>query len=154
MKLNRQDIKGDIDANRLEHGDEVMLDFEKLRKIAASDDPVVPVAVQDVDTKEVLIVAYANEQALKHTLETKEATFWSTSRQVLWIKGKTSGDVLKIIEVRVNCEQNSLLYLVKMVGQGSCHTKKTNGRTRFGCYYRRINDAGCLEMLNQGEYRE
>ncbi|NLE65764.1 MAG: phosphoribosyl-AMP cyclohydrolase [Elusimicrobia bacterium] len=122
------------------------MDFEKLRKIAASAEPVVPVIVQDAATKEVIILAYANEKALRHTLGTGLATFWSTSRNELWIKGKTSGDELQIVDVRVNCEQNSLLYLVKLKGQGSCHTKDASGKTRSGCYYRRIN-GGDLEMV-------
>jgi phosphoribosyl-AMP cyclohydrolase len=71
-------------------------------------------------------------------LDTGIATFWSTSRNELWIKGKTSGDELKIEEVRVNCEQNSLVYIVRMVGKGSCHVKDEAGKTRFGCYYRQV----------------
>jgi phosphoribosyl-AMP cyclohydrolase len=136
--MNRKDFKGQVDHKTLEEGGQVFVDFEKLRKVAQSPDPVVPVIVQDAASKEVLILAYANEKALRHTLETGLATFWSTSRNELWIKGKTSGDELKIVEVRVNCEQNSLLYLVTMVGKGSCHVKDAQGKTRFGCYYRRI----------------
>lgn len=130
----------------IEHGSTVMLDFEKLRKIAQCQDPVLPVIVQDVVTKEVLILAYANEAALKHTIESGLATFWSTSRNELWIKGKTSGDELNIVDIRVNCDQNSLLYLVKMAGKGSCHAKDKNGQTYFGCYYRRIVN-GRLELV-------
>lgn len=138
--MNRKNYKEEITSDLLENGEEVLLDFEKLKKVAASADPVLPVAVQDVDTKELVIVAYANEQALAHTIKTGNATFWSTSRQELWEKGLTSGDVLKMVDIRVNCEQNSLLYLVRMVGKGSCHTKKADGKTRFGCYYRSIKD--------------
>jgi phosphoribosyl-AMP cyclohydrolase len=90
------------------------------------------------------VVAYANQQALEKTLETGIATFWSTSRNELWIKGATSGDMLKIDEVRVNCEQNSLLYLVRMMGGGVCHTKDAEGKTRPTCYYRVIK-GGKLE---------
>ncbi len=144
--MNRKDCTTAPDHKTLENGSAVLLDFEKLRKIAACEDPVLPVIVQDAATKEVLILAYANEQALRHTLESGLATFWSTSRNELWIKGKTSGDELKIVEVRVNCDQNSLLYLVNMVGRGSCHVKDEKGQTRFGCYYRRIKD-GRLENI-------
>jgi phosphoribosyl-AMP cyclohydrolase len=86
------------------------------------------------------VVAYANQKALDHTLKTGTATFWSTSRNELWIKGATSGDTLKIVDVRVNCEQNSLLYLVRMVGGGVCHTKNSDGHTRKTCYYRSLKD--------------
>ena len=144
--MNRKDRKEEIPSKFLENGSEILIDFEKLRKVAQSPDPVVPVIVQDAKTKEVLILAYANEKALRHTLESGLATFWSTSRNELWIKGKTSGDELKIVEVRVNCEQNSLLYLVQMVGRGSCHVKDAVGKTRFGCYYRRIK-GGKLESV-------
>ena len=90
---------------------------------------------------EVLIVAYANEDALDATLQRGEAVFYSTSRNEIWHKGATSGDTLAIVEVRVNCEQNSLLYRVRPNGQGACHTKGPDGTARAGCYYRSITDA-------------
>jgi phosphoribosyl-AMP cyclohydrolase len=144
--MNRKDFKDQVTHDVLENQSGIIIDFEKLRKVAESPDPVVPVVVQDAVTKEVLILAYANEKALRYTLESGIATFWSTSRNELWIKGKTSGDELHIVEVRVNCEQNSLLYLVNMKGKGSCHVKDASGQTRFGCYYRRIKD-GKLEFV-------
>src|SRR5580658_9197947 len=110
----------------LEEGSALQLDFTKLQKIAKSGSAVVPVVVQDADSHEVLVVAYANETALAATLKTGLVTFWSTSRNELWVKGATSGDTLQIVDVRVNCEQNSLLYLVRMVG-GVCHTKDAQG---------------------------
>lgn len=144
--MNRKNYKTPLTLEQLENGVDIALDFEKLRKVAQCPDPVVPVVVQDAQTKEVLILAYANEAALAHTLQSGLATFWSTSRNELWIKGKTSGDELSIREVRINCEQNSLLYLVSMKGKGSCHVKDAAGQTRFGCYYRRIRDAR-LELV-------
>jgi len=144
--MDRKHYKGEVTHKILEDDKVILIDFEKLRKVAQSPDPVVPVVVQDAVTKEVLILAYANDKALGHTLETGIATFWSTSRNELWVKGKTSGDELHIVEVRVNCEQNSLLYLVKMKGKGSCHVKDASGQTRFGCYYRRIKGSG-LEFI-------
>ena len=137
---------GTVDHQHLEEGHELLLDFHKLRKVADSPEPVLPVAVQHAETKEVMIVAYANEIALKYTLEHGVAAFWSTSRNELWVKGATSGDTLEIVEVRVNCEQNSLLYIVKPLGVGACHTKDENGKTRMSCYYRRITN-GQLESV-------
>lgn len=134
------------DTKPLEEGSVLTMDFNKLKKVAAGT-PVVPVCVQDADTLEVLIVAYANDAALTHTLESGIATFWSTSRHELWIKGATSGDTLKIVEVRVNCEQNSLLYRVRPQGKGACHTKWPDGRTRASCYYRRIEN-GALTFVS------
>ncbi len=118
-----------------------MFDFTKLHKVSAKLDPnnpVIPVVVQDADTLEVLIVAYANKQALEHSYKTGNATFWSTSRNELWEKGKTSGNTLKLKEVRVNCDQNSLLYLVSPAAGGACHVKDTNGEAIRTCYYRKV----------------
>ena len=133
-------------VTELEEGVQLTIDFAKLQKVGQAGAAVVPVVVQDADSKEVLIVAYANEQALQHTLAHGIATFWSTSRNELWIKGATSGDTLAMVEVRVNCEQNSLLYLVRPQGAGACHTKDAHGRSRASCYYRRIRD-GMLEPI-------
>jgi phosphoribosyl-AMP cyclohydrolase len=126
--------------NELEEGSALQLDFSKLQKVGRSKAPVLPVVVQDAESRDVLVLAYANQEALEHTLKTGVATFWSTSRNELWIKGATSGDTLKIVDVRVNCEQNSLLYLVQMVGGGVCHTKDAEGHTRKTCYYRSLKD--------------
>jgi len=130
----------------LEEGSELQLDFSKLQKIAKTGLPVLPVVVQDADSHEVLLVAYSNQEALKRSLESGVAAFWSTSRNELWLKGATSGDTLELIDVRVNCEQNSLLYLVRRVGGGVCHTRDVEGKTRKTCYYRSLKD-GKLSFL-------
>ena len=134
-------------ANSLEEGAQLTIDFSKVQQIGASGAAVVPVAVQDADSQEVLIIAYANEAALQHTLAHGVATFWSTSRNELWVKGATSGDMLHVVEVRTNCEQNSLLYIVRPLGAGACHTKNAQGQARPSCYYRRIRD-GALEFVD------
>ncbi len=127
-------------SKEIEEGSVFNFDFTKLRKVIAQcESDVVPVVAQDADTKEVLIVAYANALALETALKEGMATFWSTSRNELWIKGKTSGDYLKLVEVRVNCEQNSLLYLVRPAGKGACHTKCGCGMPRRTCYYRSLD---------------
>ena len=128
------------DNRELEEGTQLLLDFEKLQQVAACGQELLPVAVQDAETKEVLLVAYANRAAFEYSLENRVATFWSTSRNELWTKGATSGDFLDLEEVRVNCEQNSLLYLVRRRRAGACHTKDGDGKTRPGCYYRRVVD--------------
>ena len=129
-----------MEHHELEEGDTLALDFTKLKKVVACDEDLVPAVAQDVDSGEVLIVGYANELALQTTLEERMATFWSTSRNELWIKGKTSGDFLELVEVCVNCEQNSLLYRVRPKGKGACHTKGSGGVARTGCYYRVLRD--------------
>jgi phosphoribosyl-AMP cyclohydrolase len=125
-------------SEELEQGTQALLDFRKLKKVAQVKSDVVPVVVQDVDSKEVLILAYANRIALKHSLENGTAAFWSTSRNKLWVKGLESGNSLELIEVRVNCEQNSLLYLVRRRQGGACHVKKNDGSYQTSCYYRRM----------------
>ena len=131
----------------LEEGQALTLDFGKLRKIASGKEDVIPAVAQDAATGEVLIVGYVHQLALQTALKEKKATFWSTSRNELWVKGLTSGDFLELLEVRVNCEQNSILYRVKPAGQGACHTKGPNGRARAGCYYRRLKSDGTLEFV-------
>ena len=130
---------------QLEEGSQLSLDFTKLRKIASGREDVIPAVAQDAATGEVLILGYVNQLALGTALRERKAVFWSTSRNELWIKGLTSGDFLELVEARVNCEQNSVLYRVRPAGQGACHTKGADGRSRSGCYYRRIRPDGTLE---------
>lgn len=136
-----------MEHHEIEEGNRLNLDFTKLKKVASCDQDLVPAVAQDVESGEVLIVGYANELALQTTLKENMATFWSTSRNELWIKGKTSGDYLEIVEVCVNCEQNSLLYRVKPRGKGACHTKNENGTPRSGCYYRVIKNTDELKFI-------
>ena len=120
--------------NDLEEGAALTLDFAKLDSTTG----VIPCAVQDADTREVILIAYVNEAALHRAIETRSAVFWSTSRNELWEKGKTSGETFDLVEVRVNCEQNSLLYVVRPRRGGICHTKNAAGEPR-NCYYRRVD---------------
>lgn len=126
-------------TNPIEEGSELKLDFTKLNAAIRDCPGVIPVAVQDIDTQELLVVAYVNEIALKEAIKRRTAVFWSTSRNELWIKGETSGNTFDLIEIRVNCEQNSLLYRVRPRGSGMCHTRNQEGESRSGCYYRRLD---------------
>jgi phosphoribosyl-AMP cyclohydrolase len=110
---------------------------------------LIPVVTQDAQTKEVLILAFANRTAFDETLKSGYATYWSRSRNELWKKGLTSGDLLQVEDIRINCEQNSLLYLVKPLGKGACHAKRSNGNPHTGCYYRRITKDGQLEFVEE-----
>ena len=123
----------------LESGSTLRLDFEKSAEVARIGG-VVPCAVQDVDTGEVVLVAYVNAEALERAVETRSAVFWSTSRNELWKKGKTSGHTFELVEVRVNCEQNCVLYRVRPRRGGICHTKNRAGEAR-NCFYRRLDFA-------------
>ena len=116
---------------------DLSLDFDKLSKVAEVPG-VLPCAVQNADTGEVILVAYVNQKALDRSLETRSAVFWSTSRHELWEKGRTSGETFELVEVRVNCEQNSLLYRVRPRRSGICHTKNAAGEPR-NCFYRTLD---------------
>jgi phosphoribosyl-AMP cyclohydrolase len=136
-------------STELEEGHDLRIDFSKIDRIAGSH--VIPCAVQDVLTDEVILVAYVNELALQRSLETRLAVFWSTSRNELWEKGATSGETFELLEVRVNCEQNSLVYRVRPTRGGICHTRNADGLPR-NCYYRRLNfDTGELEHLDDDD---
>ena len=115
-----------------EYTNELMLRFGN------DNQQLIPVVTQDFTTKEVLILAFANKEAYEETVKSGYATYYSRSRKELWKKGLTSGDMLKINEIRINCEQNSLLYMVTPMGKGACHAKKDNGLPYKSCYYRRI----------------
>ena len=82
---------------------------------------LLPTVVQDSTTKEVLMVAWMNEESFHKTLETKETWFWSRSRQELWYKGGTSGNVQHVVDMKLDCDGDTLLVLVKAEGP-ACHT--------------------------------
>ena len=92
------------------------LDFKKGGEL-------IPVVVQDAKTREVLMMAYANRQAVEHTLNTGKGTYWSRSRNELWVKGETSGHTQKVVSVSADCDYDTLLYVVEQTGP-ACHTGK------------------------------
>ena len=96
---------------------------------------LVPAVVQDARTLEVLMLAYMNEEALRLTLESGEAWFWSRSRGELWHKGETSGNVQRVREIRYDCDCDALLVLVEPAGP-ACHTGNRS------CFYRKLDFTG------------
>ena len=130
----------------IEETDELMLDFEKIAKI----DPVnkvIPVAVQNLDTKEVILIAYINEEALRESILQRKVILWSTSRNKLWFKGAESGNTFTLHHIFVNCEQNSLVFQATPDKGGICHTSH-NGVPN-NCYYRELDmETGKLINLN------
>ena len=133
--------------SELEEGNSLAIDFGKLESVVANGQALLPTVVQEVESGEVLLVGYVNKVALEATFKTKKATFWSSSRNELWVKGKSSGNFLIVDEIRINCEQNSLLYRVRMGGEGACHTQDAEGGYRFGCFYRKIHKNQFLTHL-------
>ncbi|MEN2985229.1 MAG: phosphoribosyl-AMP cyclohydrolase [Thermodesulfovibrionaceae bacterium] len=97
------------------------------------EDGLIPAVVQEVDTKEVLMVAYMDKEALKKTLQTGYTHFWSRSRKKYWMKGETSGNIQEVRAIYYDCDEDTLLILVKQHGFGACHT---GNRT---CFYRSID---------------
>ena len=131
----------------IEETNELMLDFDKLGKIDPAN-RVIPVAVQNLDTKEVILIAYVNEQALKESIKQRKVILWSTSRNKLWFKGAESGNTFTLHHIFVNCEQNSLVFQATPDKGGICHTSH-NGVPN-NCYYRELDmETGKLINLNE-----
>jgi len=125
-----------------EHTTALLLDF------GADGRSLLPVVTQDARTRDVLILAFVNREAFDETRRSGFATYWSRSRNELWKKGLTSGDLLEVEEIRVNCEQNSLVFLVTPKGKGACHAKQPDGSPYKSCYYRRLRPDGTLEGVD------
>lgn len=104
------------------------VDFNKM-------DGLVPVIAQDSKTNEILMVAYANKEALNLTLSTGYAHYYSRSRKKIWKKGTSSGHTQKISEIRIDCDQDSLVYKIKQKG-GACHTGY------YSCFFRVLDKNG------------
>ncbi|MCK5200684.1 MAG: phosphoribosyl-AMP cyclohydrolase [Spirochaetales bacterium] len=104
------------------------VDFKKM-------DGLVPVIAQDSETNEILMVAYANKEALNLTLSTGYAHYYSRSRKNIWKKGGMSGHTQKILEIRIDCDRDSLIYKVKQKG-GACHTGY------YSCFFRILDKNG------------
>jgi phosphoribosyl-AMP cyclohydrolase len=100
-------------------------------KLKFDEKGLIPVIVQDSESKEVLMLAYMNEETLKLTLKTGEAHYWSRERKRIWKKGETSGNVQKICEVLVDCDGDALLIKVEQTG-GACHEGYKS------CFFRNI----------------
>ena len=119
--------KNVVNMNELEEGSSLSLQFDKRGGL-------LPVVVQDVNTLEILMLGYANQEAFQKTLDVGMATFYSTSRQKLWTKGETSGDYLKMANIKVDCDQDAIVYQVIPQGKGACHTG------RASCFYRQLEN--------------
>jgi phosphoribosyl-AMP cyclohydrolase len=104
------------------------LDFKKTGGL-------IPAIVQDADTGDVLMMAYMNPEAWEVTQSTRKATFWSRSRQELWVKGLTSGNIQHVKEIYIDCDNDTVLLKVKQVGGAACHTGYKS------CFFRRVEGA-------------
>ncbi|SCX75713.1 bifunctional phosphoribosyl-AMP cyclohydrolase/phosphoribosyl-ATP diphosphatase HisIE [Alkaliphilus peptidifermentans] len=95
--------------------------MEKIKELKFDKAGLIPAVIQDIDTMQVLMMAYMNEASLLKTIETKETWFWSRSRQELWNKGATSGNIQKVISIDYDCDGDTLLIKVRQKGN-ACHT--------------------------------
>lgn len=105
--------------------------FEQLRW---NEQGLVPVVAQEISTGRVLTVAWMNQEALKLTMEKKEAVYWSRSRGKLWRKGEDSGHVQRVLEIRLDCDADALLLRVEQAGGIACHTG------RESCFFRKLEN--------------
>jgi phosphoribosyl-AMP cyclohydrolase len=105
-------------------------------EVAWNADGLVPAVAQDAASGEVLMMAWMSRESLARTVATGEATYWSRSRGALWRKGETSGHLQKVVEVRLDCDGDTVLLRVESAGGVACHT----GRRR--CFFRLLEGAG------------
>jgi phosphoribosyl-AMP cyclohydrolase len=113
----------------------ILLDFDK-------QDGLVPVVVQDAEDGAVLMLGYMNDAALRATIETGRATYWSRSRQSLWVKGETSGNVQVVEDLLVDCDLDTIVLKVRQRGGVACHEGYRS------CFFRRISADG-LEIIDE-----
>lgn len=110
-------------------------------------DGLIAAIAQDHETKEILMLAWMNEEAFQKTLQTGEAHYWSRSRGELWHKGATSGSVQTVQEIRIDCDQDAVILMVDQAGTGACHTGRTS------CFYRQIekdtSESGTLRFCKK-----
>ena len=107
-----------------------------IESVAWNADGLVPAVAQDAASGEVLMLAWMNRESLRRTVDTGEAVYWSRSRKSLWKKGETSGQVQRVLEVRIDCDADAVLLRVESVKGIACHT----GRRR--CFFNRLEGAG------------
>lgn len=117
--------------------------MEILNQLKFDSNGLIPAIAQDADTGEVLMVAYMNEAAVRATIETGNATYWSRSRQKFWIKGESSGHFQIVHSIYVDCDQDCILLKIDQKG-AACHTGFRS------CFYRKVDDAGNV-LITEGE---
>lgn len=105
-----------------------------------NDQGLIPAIVQEEGTGMVLMMAWMNAQAVSRTLATKRVTYWSRSRQELWVKGETSGHTQKLVDFRVDCDRDALLLVVEQTGP-ACHTN------RKSCFYTGVRTGQEVELM-------
>ena len=103
---------------------------------------LVPAIVQDNETGEILMLAYMNQEAFNATLSTGKATYYSRSRQTLWVKGETSGNVQLVKEIRIDCDDDTVLLKVEQLGGAACHTGHRS------CFHKKVEN-GTIRIVGE-----
>lgn len=116
----------------LEETEQLMPQFEKRGGL-------LPVAVQESGSGQILMLGSVSKEALEMTLKTRYATFFSTSRQEIWVKGTTSGNRLKLDKILIDCDQDAFVFQVTLEKGGVCHTFNEEGNNRKACFYRALH---------------
>ena len=113
----------------------IKLNFEKTSGL-------IPAIVQDYKTNDVLMLAYMNQEAWEATLSSGNATYYSRSRQKLWVKGETSGHLQRVKEIRIDCDDDTVLLKIEQIGEAACHTGHRS------CFHKKIED-GSVKILGE-----
>ena len=111
-----------------------------VKSLVFNGEGLIPAIAQDFDSNEVLMMAWMNAEAVKLTLQTGRVTYWSRSRQAMWVKGETSGHIQRLVEFRLDCDRDCLLLLIDQTGP-ACHTN------RRSCFYITVQDGREHERL-------
>lgn len=117
--------------NLIKENEKKEIDLDFINTLKFNENNLIPVVVQDVNTKEVLMLAYMNEEAMQKTLTEKKATYYSRSRKELWTKGETSGNIQQVVGFYYDCDKDTILLLVKQKGV-ACHTGN------YSCFFNEI----------------
>ena len=129
--------------NDLEESSKVNLQFAKRNG-------VLPVAVQETLSGQILMLASVNKEAFDYSVKNRIAAFYSTSRKALWVKGESSGNYLQLDNVLIDCDQDALVYKVTLKKGGVCHTFNQKGENRKGCFYRTLQmESQTLEFIEK-----
>lgn len=117
-----------------------------IKKVRFNSDGLIAAIAQDYRTKDILMLAWMNRQALLKTLKTKKAHYWSRSRNKLWMKGEESGNIQKVKEIYIDCDMDAILLKVEQIGKAACHTGYKS------CFYRKINVKNMKLKIKEKKY--